>query len=377
MQKTIDNLYEYLCKVFDGQDGHQLYYQYKEEIEKITPRMAFSLFYKLLEDGMAPKEVLEKLDKLINVFYQPLTNYKWKKPDGESLSFYLLLENQALQNKLEEMKEIIKKDQAWHENDGFTKLYEEIKKFPVHYKKKENLFFPLLEKKHSDFKGLTIMWTLHDMARRIIKDLPQLLQSSDERVRQEGIGEFFFILYGLILKEDLIFFPVISELLDEAEEKDLLLQSFEYKYFSIKNPSLELNIKKEPLKISTFPFSEDIAQYLMLFDSLPFDLTYVDENNKVRYFNQPEKRFFPRSPAVIGRDVENCHPHESVGKVLKIIEDFKQGKKEKERFWINFRDKILLIEYYPVFDKEGVYKGVLEVSQDISQIKNLEGEKRL
>lgn len=95
---------------------------------------------------------------------------------------------------------------------------------------------------------------------------------------------------------------------------------------------------------------------------MPVDITYVDEHDKVRYFSTPKKRIFPRSPAVIGRDVKNCHPPESVHIVEKIVESFKSGEKEKAEFWIQFKGQFILIQYFALKDKTGNYKGVIEVA---------------
>ena len=115
----------------------------------------------------------------------------------------------------------------------------------------------------------------------------------------------------------------------------------------------------------------------MVLDALPIDCTYVDENNKVRWFNRPKDRIFPRSPAVIGRDVRNCHPAESVDVVENIIETFRRGEQSEANFWIEMRGKFLYIRYFALRDKDNVYKGVLELSQEVSGIRALEGQRRL
>ncbi len=107
------------------------------------------------------------------------------------------------------------------------------------------------------------------------------------------------------------------------------------------------------------------------------DITIVDENDKVLFFNKAKDRFFPRSPAIVGRLVQNCHPPESVHIVEKIVEAFKIGKKDKADFWIQMKGKFILIQYFALRDENGNYKGVIEVSQDITEIRNLQGEKRL
>lgn len=112
-----------------------------------------------------------------------------------------------------------------------------------------------------------------------------------------------------------------------------------------------------------------------MLDNLPFDITFVDKNDVVRYYNNTKNRHFPRTPAVIGRLVKNCHPPKSVHIVEEIISDFKHNRKDMEEFWINFKDITIYIAYYAIRDESGNFMGVLEVSQDISKFINLKGEK--
>ena len=118
-------------------------------------------------------------------------------------------------------------------------------------------------------------------------------------------------------------------------------------------------------------------QALLIFSALPVDISFVDEHNKLRFFSRPKDRIFPRSPAAIGRDVKNCHPPESVHVVEEIIEAFRDGRQEQASFWIEVKGKFVLIQYYALRDQENNYRGVLEVSQDISGIKKLQGQRRL
>ena len=119
------------------------------------------------------------------------------------------------------------------------------------------------------------------------------------------------------------------------------------------------------------------AQVDLLLKHLPVDITYVDENNQVRYYSDTKERIFPRSPAVIGRTVQNCHPPKSLHVVNDIVAAFKAKKKDVAEFWIQRAGQFILIRYFPVYDEAGVYRGVIEVSQEISRLKKLEGEKRL
>jgi PAS domain S-box-containing protein len=115
----------------------------------------------------------------------------------------------------------------------------------------------------------------------------------------------------------------------------------------------------------------------MIFNTLPVDMTFVDENNKVRFFSRPKDRIFPRSAAIIGRDVKNCHPPESVHVVEEIIDGFRSGERESAQFWIDIKGKKLLIQYFALRNSNGRYQGTLEVSQDITEIQKIEGQKRL
>jgi len=114
-----------------------------------------------------------------------------------------------------------------------------------------------------------------------------------------------------------------------------------------------------------------------IFNNLPVDITFVDKENTVRYFSQSKERIFPRTKAVIGRKVQNCHPQKSVHVVNQILEDFKNGRRDVAEFWINLNDRLIYIRYFAVHDKNGDYLGCLEATQDITDIKKIEGEKKL
>jgi PAS domain S-box-containing protein len=114
-----------------------------------------------------------------------------------------------------------------------------------------------------------------------------------------------------------------------------------------------------------------------MLDSMPVEISFVNENDEVRYFNKNGDRIFPRPRSIVGKKVQQCHPQKSVHKVLQILEAFKDGKKDVAEFWINLKGRQIYIRYFPVRDKDGKYLGTLEVSQDITDIKKIEGEKRL
>jgi hypothetical protein len=119
----------------------------------------------------------------------------------------------------------------------------------------------------------------------------------------------------------------------------------------------------------------EIIEFML--NSLPVEISFVDENDEVSYFNKNGDRIFPRPRSVIGKKVQQCHPKKSLNKVLEIVEAFKNGKRDVANFWINLNGRLIYIRYFAVRDKDRKYLGTLEVSQDITDLKKIEGEKRL
>ncbi|MCD6126866.1 MAG: DUF438 domain-containing protein [Methanomicrobia archaeon] len=114
-----------------------------------------------------------------------------------------------------------------------------------------------------------------------------------------------------------------------------------------------------------------------IFDAMPIEISFIDKEDTVRYYSKGDKRIFKRTPSVIGRKVQNCHPKKSVDKVNKILNDFREGKRDSAEFWIDLDNRKIYIRYFAVRDKEGNYVGTLEATQDITDIQKIKGEKRL
>jgi PAS domain S-box-containing protein len=114
-----------------------------------------------------------------------------------------------------------------------------------------------------------------------------------------------------------------------------------------------------------------------IFDALPVDITFVDETDTVRYYSRHDDRIFRRTPAIIGKKVQQCHPQQSIDKVNRVVNDLKSGKRNVAEFWIDLKGRKVYIRYFPVKDKNGKYLGVVEVSQDITELQKIKGEKRL
>ncbi|WP_372947095.1 DUF438 domain-containing protein [Mariniphaga sp.] len=396
-EKRLDDLLAVSLGIMNGENGKELIEKYKDAIEHITPFDMLKLEDRQMQMGIGPELIKVYIDKVINIFFKYLKNYPWEKPGEGTFLYYLLLENSALTFKLNQIKKIIKSYKG-RENDDFKEMQEkllpnfrELFGFESHYLKKENILFPFLEKNWNDYRPLKVMWSIHDDIRKTLKNLVQLLENSKTQWEDftRVLGKYFFLAFGMIQKEELVLYPIASETIKKEEWEEMHIQSFEYHFPFIESPEKPKTKKNNSTKKFSTPdaneisgiWSEtgfmDVEQALLVFNSLPVEITLVDENDTVKFFNRGKDRIFPRSAAIIGRSVQNCHPPESIHVVEEIVKAFRAGKKEKAEFWIQMKDKFILIQYFALRNKNGEYKGVLEVSQDVTEIRNLKGEKRL
>lgn len=382
-ERTKD-LKEYVKGLGARTNGQELYLRHKEFIEKITPQEAFEVFKSILDEGTEPNDILIYLDKAINAFYKSLSDYKWKKPENDNYVDDMLMENMALVEKTDEIKNLLKEPDLKVKKEKILEKLLELESFNSHYIKKENILFPYMEKTMSKFEGLAVMWALHDQVREKLKTAIKTVknENSNEQQINISIANLFFGILGVKKKEELILIPAACEVLSEKDWYEMHRQSLEYDFPFINKvketiPDAVSHEMSAGGVFRTETGEMNFEEILMVFNALPVDLTFVDENNKVRYFTKTKDRIFPRSPAVIGRNVNNCHPPQSVHIVEEIIENFKVGNEDSAKFWINVKGKMILIQYFALRDAAGIYKGVLEVSQDITDIKNIDGERRL
>jgi hypothetical protein len=381
----IQRLKTYIKRLNNREDGRSLYLEYKEDIDTVVPQDAFEIFHGLIQDGFKERDILVFLDKIINVFYESLSNFRYQRPQNDNFLLDLIMENEALKRKIDDIKIVIKEPTTTIRRQKLIPMIEELMEFYPHYSKKENILFPYLEKSMKKFEGLTIMWALHDEVKREIEYALELLNTpeSDDHAINVAIAEMFFGVLGLVRKEELILFPSASEVLEEKDWYSMHKQSLEYKLPFIQkdfSTAVDEDDKLEQVSADTFKSETGeltLEQIALVFGSLPVDMTFVDENNKVRFFTKPKDRIFPRSAAIIGRDVKNCHPPDSVHIVEEIVESFRKGERDTASFWIDIKDKKILIQYFAMRSSDGEYKGVLEVSQDITEIRQLEGQSRL
>ncbi len=262
-----------------------------------------------------------------------------------------------------------------------------------HYRRKENLLFPYFEKNNLPGPP-AVMWGKHDEVREMLKTTLEGLQEVAQFSASEAVGFNQFsvamVLDGIddmIYKEEKILFPTSLDLLTEKEWYEIYLESEEIGY-CLYVPQFEWTPEGDFTKEMRKPENKDgrvqmptgtfrLEEMIALFTTLPFDVTFVDKDDTVRYFSPGKDRVFERTRAILGRKVQYCHPPKSVHIVNKIVADFKAGRQERARFWINMGEKLVYIVYYAVRDDSGGYLGTLEITQDVSEIRQLEGERRL
>lgn len=272
--------------------------------------------------------------------------------------------------------------------EGLASGLERLAQIDRHYAKKENLLFPYLEQ-----YGITappkVMWGVDDEIRAELKAIRQVLgtQALDGALASR-IEELLHRVDEMIFKEENILFPMLLEHLTQDEWKVIAAEGGELGYCLIDEvpawrpeaeykPQAEREAEEEPGVITLPTGFLKVEELTRLLDALPIDITFVGKDDTVKYFSQGAERVFPRTKAIIGRKVANCHPPASVHIVEKLVEDFKSGAKDHEDFWINMGGKYILIRYFAVRSEQGEYMGVLEVTQDIKPIQAIRGEKRL
>ncbi len=384
--KKVEDFYNYSKGMVLEENGKELFNKYKNTLINITPSDVVIVFHKLFEENFKMEDLKKGVNRILHAVYLPLKNFKSPKYSENGLIDLLIKDNVKMEEKLNEIKPLIKKINLKKDSDTIKELkkrFEELLPFTKHYEIKENVIFPFLEKK-SEFFGCTqIMWSFDDDIKRNLKEIISLLESNfNLKEFNHHVGRLFFDMYAISFRENKILFPYLLQISDEEEVNKLLKEALE-----IGIPFVEFkgSLKTEETKnFNKSLYEIDLEtgilkpdEISLILNNLPVDITFVNENDEVKYFSNPKDRIFTRTKSILGRKVQNCHPPESIHVVNKIIESFKSGKKDRASFWINFNNKFVLIQYFAVRDENGNYRGVLEVTQDITEIKKLEGEKRL
>lgn len=273
----------------------------------------------------------------------------------------------------------------------FTNIFNQLQTIEKRFARKENQLFPFLEKRGWNGPSQA-MWGFHDNLREQFRLLRKNMDAKEYDTINTNTPYLIDGINRLMKTEDNVLFPNALDLLTEKDWIEMRKGEEEIGWMLPETPAPFPNVEyihpsedftKREMTFSTENTSHydegymTVEQVNLLLKTMPLDLTFVDENDKVIFYNRGEERVFPRSAGIIGREVKFCHPPKSVGTVLKIIESFKNGTQNEASFWINFKERLIYIRYFAVRDADKNYKGVIELSQDITDIKKIEGEKRL
>ncbi|MGZ5497693.1 MAG: DUF438 domain-containing protein [Candidatus Aminicenantales bacterium] len=348
----------------------------------------------LIDEGLPEEEVRKLCDLHVKVFEESLD----AQPAPETVPGHplhtLAEENKAVARIVAEARDVLDRlrtasgpDSLAGGKERLSELLDDLAQIEKHYLKKENQLFPRLEDK--GIRGPSkVMWAVHDDIRAHLKDFRRALDlDNTELVVQNGrwviqeIGD-------MVAKEEKILFPMAIEALDASDWAKVKKGEEEIGYAWIAPAPAWAPEVTGPAAPAAAPGREagtidldrgvlSAEQIDLLLTRLPVDITFVDEHDTVAYYSATPDRIFPRSAGVIGRKVQNCHPSKSLEIVDRILRAFRSGARSSAEFWIESGDKFLYIRYLALRDGAGAYRGALEVTQDVTAIRALHGERRL
>ena len=383
----LQKLAEVFYAIYHGKYGLQIIRQNQEYIDRSKPADVIRLVDKLVKNGVPMAALKKGINKFLGILNKPLLNLDIHPPVPGSFLECCILNNTELDQRLKNIRPLIKKINRDPRDvpvrEELARSFSELERYGDYYQILENTLFPLVEKHWKDHNCVKVMGSYHDDIRKNLKQVVSLLTGDhfDLPRLNRYAGDLFFDMYAMRFREERILFPVVRETLP-AEEVDALLREVTGTGFPYFNPELEteiaeigMNVDEELINLRSGLLSAE--QIILIFRHLPVDITFVDEYDKVRFFSDPEKRIFPRNNAVLGRDVRNCHPPESLEIVENILTEFRNGRQKEASFRIHSKGMTLVIRYFALFDPAGLYRGVLEVSQAVTEIFTMEGKRRL
>ena len=405
MNELIDNpsqrqnlLKELILQLHEGESPEAVQEQLKIVLGKVPYGDVVQVEQQLIADGLPPMEIQRLCDLHSQALKGSLDTSGVKKVEsGHPVDTFHKENAQVskvigiIENRFEELKSYSEKDDA---SEAFLELrsnFNDLYEIEKHYLRKENLLFPFLEK-HDIDSVPKVMWGKHDEVRELSKASFEAFTGISAIKADEANSVIDLLLNPLIqaveemiFKEEEILFPMCLDTLDEAEWYEIYRQTEDIGYClyepqdewqpeNIDTAALD-EVRSDKIRLPGGNFN--IQELTAFLNTLPVDVTFVDREDKVRYFSTGKERIFHRSKAIIGRKVQMCHPPSSVHIVEQILDDFKSGGQDDAAFWINLKGRFIHIEYFAVRDDKGEYLGTLEVTQDLTDKRNLEGERRL
>ncbi|MGQ9608949.1 MAG: DUF438 domain-containing protein [bacterium] len=380
-------LKDIILKLHQGLSLEEAKKRFEEEIGSITSSEIASLEQSLIDEGLTPDEI-KKFCNVHALLFQSALEESVSKEESPAHPVSLFkFENREIEKIIGKIKGVLENSEELDKKQ-IKQLLTELKDIEIHYTRKEQLLFPYLER-YGFFGPSKVMWGKDNEIRDLLKLSISEIDSVDEKRELKNLNLLIEEVEGMIFKEENILFPTSLEKLSTNDWIEILKESESVGYAFIEKPKrtdmLIQELKRALIEEPTFkdetiilPTGEiKLNELMSILNTLPFDITFVDKDDTVRYFSESEDRIFLRTRSVIGRKVQNCHPPQSVEVVEKILRSFKDGVRDSVDFWINYKGKLIYIRYFALRDIQGNYLGTLEVTQDITGIKKIEGEKRL
>ena len=345
----------------------------------------------------------EDIQQMMELFQDVLDRSRPDLPEDHPIMCYLR-ENDEMRRLLKQVEELAQYPVI---KNQWLELYDELHKFRLHLSRKQNQLYSILERKGFD-RPTTTMWLLDDFIRDEIRDARRLLEEDkdDEFIAMQPT--VVADVLDLMQKEETVLYPTSLAMIRPAEFEEMKSGDREigFAWIRVGKEAPKADTTKEAVPATAAAgFANELASLLgkygfgggstpgallevatgqmtleqinLVYKHMPVDFSYVDENEIVRFYTDTDHRVFPRSKNVIGRDVKNCHPRTSVHLVEEIVEKFRRGEQNEVDFWINKPGLFIYIYYVAVRDEEGRFRGVLEMMQDCTRIRSLEGSRTL
>lgn len=424
-----ERIVEILSLLHQGGSFEEAKRLFNEEFDGVDVTEITSAEKALIQSGLDPSEIQRLCNIHAAVFKGSIneihhSNEEYGQP-GHPVHT-LKLENQVLQSLLtDEIDGLLKKIKKgdWSQKGRLQAALQDLLQIDKHYARKETLIFSYMEK-YGISAPPKVMWGVDDDIREMIKELNQYLAT--DKAAYNPLAEKWQAVKSeieeMIFKEEEIMVPMTLDVFSLADWQRIAEDSFDIGFAYIPEPlpwkpsqeSLEKELEREPARqlaikqaqettagiaaglgfgefaeppvTTTAPTNQTVEfptgslqleQLIAMFQTLPVDLTFVDNEDRVRFYSEGKSRVFPRTNSVIGREVVNCHPPKSMHIVQKILDDFRSDKRETADFWIDMRGRKIYIRYFALKDPTGKYLGCLEVTQDITEIQKIEGQSRL
>ena len=398
-QSRKEKLKSLILKLHNGETQESVRNELLLSLSRIPYGEVVEVEQELIAEGLPEEEILDLCDAHSSVLEGRVDLSALKPvPDGHPVDVFRK-ENEEIRNVTNAIFALI--SDILHSSSESVReqviklrgLYNNLYDVDKHYQRKEYLLFPYLE--ILEINGPPkVMWGKHDEIRELIKGSIEVLQV-DSLTREELEAAAEMVLkpaargaQEMITKEEEILFPMALDTLNESDWYEISRQSIEIG-FCLYDPPVDwrpewvaeqsINESQKSGSHIQLPSGSFSAEELLaILNTLPVDMTFVDKDDKVKYFSQGAERIFQRNRAILNRDVRHCHPPASAHIVDKIIEDFKSGRENRAPFWINMGGKKMIhIEYFALRNEKGEYLGTLEVSQNVQPYRDLEDEQRI